>query len=343
MIKRFICFLAALLAFASLPTSNVVQAADLKFVDGKFKIVQFTDIHFQANSYRSDSALVLMQKVLALEKPDLVMLTGDVVTGSDRSQGWRTMAQMFGASGIPWAAILGNHDPEGELSSKEIIAAIAGQPGCLTIDGPDSLNRHGNFVLEIYSSQKAGPAALLYGLDSGTGLAKDSNLGSYEWITFPQIAWYRSLSQRYTRDNGGVPLPALAFFHIPVPEYKEIIGLKTTVGMNKETVCSPDINSGFYAALLECGDVMGTFVGHDHNNNYVGCLRGICLAYGYASGRQTYGDIGRGARIFVLHEGERKFDTWIRKLYECNRDQDIWYPAADSSPQDVLTYPDSFK
>jgi len=42
--------------------------------NGKFKIVQFTDVHFQYNSFRSDSALILMKTVIEKEKPDLVVL-----------------------------------------------------------------------------------------------------------------------------------------------------------------------------------------------------------------------------------------------------------------------------
>jgi hypothetical protein len=168
-------------------------------------------------------------------------------------------------------------------------------------------------------------------------------MGDYEWIDHSQIDWYRKQSAQFTRKNGGKPFPALAFFHIPLPEYKEVSGNITTVGSQDEKVCSPDLNSGMYTAFLESGDVMGTFAGHDHNNNYIGCLRGICLAYGQTSGRQSYGSIGRGARITELYEGERKFDTWILKWYECDRDKDIWTPAADRNPKYFITYPDSFQ
>jgi len=97
-----------------------------------------------------------------------------------------------------------------------------------------------------------------------------------------------------------------------------------------------------YAAMLESKDVMGMFVGHDHDNNYIGCLRGICMAYGQASGRQCYGKIGRGARVIELYEGERKFDTWVLNLYECDRDQDIWKPMDASRQKHLVSYPDSF-
>ena len=33
--------------------------------------------------------------------------------------------------------------------------------------------------------------------------------------------WYVESSVGYTERNGGKPLPSLAFFHIPFPEYNE--------------------------------------------------------------------------------------------------------------------------
>jgi hypothetical protein len=70
-----------------------------------------------------------------------------------------------------------------------------------------------------------------------------------------------------------------------------------------------------FAAMLECGDVMGTFVGHDHYNDYIGVHYGIALAYG----RTTKYGKGRkhplpGGRVIVLKEGQRGFTTWIREV-----------------------------
>jgi hypothetical protein len=219
---------------------------------------------------------------------------------------------------------------------------IVGMPYNLTVNGPEKIAGNGNYVLNVLSSESSKKAALLYCFDSHSGFHPKTDLGAYEWIKFNQIEWYRNQSSRYTKANGSKPLPALAFLHIPLPEYKEIIGKSTTVGLHQETVCAPDINSGMYSALLECKDVMGVFAGHDHNNNYIGCLRNICLAYGNCSGRQCYGNIGRGARVIELYEGERKFDSWISKLYECDRDKDIWFRAIDTERKYFVSYPASF-
>jgi hypothetical protein len=140
-------------------------------------------------------------------------------------------------------------------------------------------------------------------------------------------------------------LPALAFFHIPLPEYTEVVDKPTTVGMHHERICPPPVNSGLFTSMCECKDVMGTFVGHDHTNNYIGCLHNICLAYGYASGRQAsrcYHTSGCGVRVIELFEGERKFDTWLLQLYETDRN-DLWNPIQQVEPQFSVTYPDSFK
>ena len=326
----------------------------LSFVDGqekpvlkfnpnsKFKIAQFTDIHFQYDSYRSDSALILVKTVIEREKPDLVMLTGDIVCSKNTKNAWLKLAQVLIDAKVPWAVTLGNHDPEYELSKEEIMNTIVNLPYSLTESGPKEISGYGNYILPIQSSKSHETAALCYAFDSHTSFEPPSIFGAYEWIDFNQIAWYKEQSAAFTKQNKGTPLPALAFFHIPFPEFKEVIGKRTTYGISSERVCSPDINSGMYTAMIESKDVMGVFVGHEHDNNYIGCLRGICLAYGMVSGRQCYGRIGRGARIIDLYEGQRKFDSWILKLYECNRDTDMWVPTYSKDRMFFVTYPSSF-
>lgn len=334
-----VCLLVLLLSAALWATDRPV----LRFVDGTFKIVQFTDIHFQYNSFRSDSAMVIVKTVIAREKPALVVLTGDIVCSKDTRKAWLSLAQALIDCRVPWAVMLGNHDAQYDLTKEEILATIAGLPYNLTENGPKEVCGNGNYVLQVQSGDEKGAAALVYCLDSHMGFHPKTDLGDYEWFDFTQIVWYREQSEKFKQENEGRPLPALAFFHIPLPEYNEVLGKRTTVGLQQETVCSPAVNAGMYAAMLECKDVMGIFVGHDHNNNYIGCLRNICLAYGQVTGRQCYGKIGRGARVIVMYEGQRKFDTWVLKLYECDRDKDIWHRAADQEPLFFTSYPDSFR
>jgi len=342
--KKTIVFLMAMTVISLLTWGQDNKSTPvLRFnKDGKFKIVQFTDVHFQYNSYRSDSALLLMKTVIEKEEPDLVVLTGDIVCSKNTSRAWLDLSKVMTDAKVPWATVLGNHDAEFKYNTtkKQIFETIVGLPYNLTQRGPEDISGEGNYVLEVKSSKSNDIATLFYFFDSH--MYPEEGLGRYDWIKFDQIAWYREQSKAYSTKNGVNPYPALAFFHIPLPEYKEVIGKNTTVGIQKETVCSPGLNSGMYTAMLECKDVMGTFAGHDHNNNYIGCLHNICLAYGNVTGRQCYSDIGRGARVIELYEGERKFDTWILKLYECDRDKDTWVPTNDYQDKFFVTYPDSF-
>ena len=47
--------------------------------DGKFKLLQFTDIHFTNDSEADHKTTALMQRILGAEKPDFIILTGDTV------------------------------------------------------------------------------------------------------------------------------------------------------------------------------------------------------------------------------------------------------------------------
>ena len=70
-----------------------------------------------------------------------------------------------------------------------------------------------------------------------------------------------------------------------------------------------------FAEMLRCGDVMATFIGHDHINDYAVAMKGILFAYGrYTGGKTVYCDIpgGNGARVIEMTQGRRGFDSWIR-------------------------------
>ncbi|MDY6377275.1 MAG: DUF4434 domain-containing protein, partial [Bacteroidales bacterium] len=105
-----------------------------------------------------------------------------------------------------------------------------------------------------------------------------------------------------------------AFFHIPLPEYGDTLLVKKIVGNKHESVCSPKLNSGLFSAFLEQGDVIGVFVGHDHNNDYLADIDSkIVLAYGRKTGYPpAYEEVlSRGARIVILREDKPSFETYI--------------------------------
>lgn len=297
----------------------------LHFEKGVFKIAQFTDLHWNDNSPKCSETINTIQKVLETERPDLAVLTGDVVTAPPAKNGWIRIAKIFEKAEIPWAVVLGNHDAETDLSRDGIFEVLEGLPYFVGEKG-DNLSGAGNYVLPVYNEENK-IASLIYFLDSHNK-PEQNKYGHYDWIHFDQIAWYRKVSETYTKASNK-PLPSLAFFHIPILEFKNIENKESTVGYKMEGVASPEINSGIFVSFIEKKDVMGVFVGHDHNNDYIGVYQDIGLAFGRTTGADAYGRLERGARIIQMYEGKFQFDSWIRTP---SKQEFLYYfPSAISS------------
>jgi hypothetical protein len=254
-----------------------------------------------------------MSRVLDDERPDLAVLTGDVISGAeapDPALAWVMAVSPMAIRHLPWAAVFGNHDDEGALDRRALLDVQLGLDGCLTEAGPPEIGGGGNYVRPVFGHDDQ-PAALLYFLDSGS--YSPTGAGDYAWIRHEQIDWYRRTSRDWRRGRER-PLPALAFFHIPLPEYETAWreGYDRR-GVRHEPVCSPVINSGMFAAFHECGDVVGIFVGHDHANDFEATLHGIRCVYGRATGYGGYGRrrFPRGARVIELREGEGELRTRV--------------------------------
>lgn len=300
----------------------------LKFrEDGTFVIVQFSDVEFiDAEDLDPETPLLdsmtkaTMERIIAIEQPDLVVFAGDL-TASARSkdplQSFRSAVAVAEENRVAWAAVFGNHDSEGSLPRKRMHEEQLLHEYCVAQPDPPGVSGAGNYVLTI-NDRAEKPAASLFFLDSGDYSPIEA-VGGYDWIRRDQIEWYVSESRQLAERNGGTPLPALAFFHIPLPEYDEVWKTRVCEGHCSEWISSPKVNSGLLAAMVEMGDVMGTFVGHDHSNDYCGTLHGIRLCYGRSTRYVSYVDGVRkdkfptGARVIRLNAGERQFETWIRQ------------------------------
>lgn len=320
--KTVLSIILLLIASITVNAQNHV----LKFnSEGKFKIVQFTDVHYQKDTLASKVAIDLIKEVLREEKPDLVVFTGDIVFSRPAKEGLDDVFAPVIKSKTPWAYVFGNHDDEHGISRQQLMEHVMQKPYCLAQPGDKSLKGVGNYILEVKHSTDDKNGALLYCFDSGS-YSPISKTGTYDWFDFNQVDWYRAQSAAYTKENEGNPLPALAFFHIPLAEYAVMKTIKydQLIGSKDERECNGMLNTGMFAAMRIAGDVMGTFVGHDHNNDYIGEYYNIYLAYGRFSGGNTvYNDLGKnGCRVITLEEGKRIFSTYIRLL-----GGDILYPV----------------
>ena len=321
--KKLLCI------YCLLCMTALACAQNLKFnANGKFKIVQFTDVHYIFNDPRAEVAIERINEVLNAENPDLVMFTGDVIYGKPAEESMRTV---LAKRKIPFAVTFGNHDDEQGLSREKLFEIIESIPYSLTAT-TKGISGTTNFILPVKSSDGQKDAEILYIFDSHS-YSQIKEVGGYDYIDFDQIQWYRENSSKYTQANGGIPVPSLAFFHIPLPEYNQAATYENAAlfGIRKEKACAPALNSGLFTAMKEMGDVKGVFVGHDHDNDYAVMWKGILLAYGrYTGGNTVYNNLPNGARVIELTEGEKGFRTWIR--VKNHTEQEVTFPESFLKP-----------
>lgn len=281
--------------------------------DGKLKIVQFTDIHYKYGKGGSKKAIENMNAVLDAEHPDFVMITGDLVYGKPVGPGLEELTEPIRSRNLPFAIVFGNHDHQFDMTLSEIYDQVHAMPGAVMPPRGDVASP--DYVIPVMSPDGSRVAAAFYCIDSHAG-ARMKDVGKYDWISYDQIGWYLDRSKELREANGGQPLPALAFFHIPVPEfvYAEANNSNTLVGTKGENICAPDLNSGLFANMREQGDVYGIFCGHDHDNDFAVGYMDILLAYGrYSGGDTVYNHLSpKGARVIEISQDNRNIDTWLR-------------------------------
>ncbi|MFA6359584.1 MAG: metallophosphoesterase family protein [Dysgonamonadaceae bacterium] len=313
--------------------SLITNAQKLVFNEnGTFKIAQFTDMHYVHGNPKSDTTLLILKRILDAEKPDLIVFTGDIVTTKEVKKGWDTITKFAIDRQIPFAVTFGNHDDEQGVSRSELAYLITQYPYNVNKVLEDGLLASLNNVVPVYGSKKNMQVkSAIYLIDSNA-YSTISGVGGYGWITTDVIEWYKKQSIRLTINNNLQPVPSVAFFHIPLPEYRTAFNDEKNVryGVRLEKECAPELNSGMFLAMKEMRDVMGVFTGHDHVNDYIVDYYDIALAYGCFSGwKTTYTPETNGSRIIELKEGEREFNTWIHLL--------------DGTIKERVSYPQDFK
>ncbi|KAE8735470.1 putative inactive purple acid phosphatase 28 [Hibiscus syriacus] len=321
--------------------------------DGTFKILQVADMHFGAGlttrcrdvlpsqfPYCTDlNTTRFLKALIQLENPDFVAFTGDNIFGSSTSDAAESLLKAFRPvteSGVPWAAVLGNHDQESTMTREELMFFISLMDYSLSQTNPPSedIDGFGNYDLSVYGapgSRLANSSVLnLFFLDSGDRETVQG-VRTYGWIKESQLRWLRRVSQGHQGQNQDVchaaktrpadPSPALAFFHIPIPEVRQLYNQKI-VGQFREAVTYSLVNPGVLNTLVSINDVKAVFIGHDHNNDFCGNLEGIWFCYGGGFGYHGYGRAGlhRRARVILaeLRKGDKEWmgleriKTWKR-------------------------------
>ena len=297
--------------------------------DRDFKVVQLTDVHIGAGFMSHGKDLKALNAVAAMvtaEKPDLVIVTGDIAypvppqAGTDDNLASAKMfANLMEKLGVYWTVTFGNHDTE--IYSDYDRAEIAdfyengGFKYCLFKSGPEDVDGYGNNIINIKNS-KGEITQSIFTFDSHSYLRHDI-LGfghGYENIRESQVEWYRNCVEELTAHNKSVsymknPVPSsTAFFHIPLTEYRDawyeyvkndfkdtenVKFLHGVAGEGGIIVFPGEGEDELFETMLELGSTKGVFCGHDHENNFSIEYKGIQLSYGMSIDYLAYIGISR--------------------------------------------------
>ena len=320
-----ICSCAFVSAYAK--TSEEVDI-HLQFgKDGKFRIMQISDMQdfFPMKTITKN----VIKKALDTYPVDLIVLTGDNISSTSVVKPYAALAinefmSIYEKYGIPVVMVYGNHDDERTTADKAFQMSVYERYKCfIGCAGEDfGESNLGTYYVPIYSStDKNKMVNNIWMIDSGT-YNEENDLGGYGCVTKKQIEWYKSTSEKLERENGR-KIPSLMFQHIVVPEIWDALdehdeqvegsvghsgkfytlpeGAKGTLG---ETPCPPNYTNGQFDAVLERGDVMAMFFGHDHVNTYEVSYKGVDLCNTPGVGFRSYNSIDEGVRLITLDENE---------------------------------------
>ncbi|XP_051150705.1 probable inactive purple acid phosphatase 28 isoform X2 [Andrographis paniculata] len=203
------------LRFRSDGTFKILQVADMHFGNGE--LTRCRDVLDSEFKHCSDSNTSrFLERMIQLENPDFVAFTGDNIFGTSASDAAESLFQAFNPvikSGIPWAAVLGNHDQESTMTRAELMSFLSLMDFSLSQTFPsveDTFNPNkktpipkidgfGNYNLKVWGSPGSSFANStilnLYFLDSGDR-ATVNGVRTYNWIKESQLNWLRQISEK---------------------------------------------------------------------------------------------------------------------------------------------------
>lgn len=335
--------------------------------DDELKVMQLTDVHIGGGfmSIKKDKmAINAVAAMVREEKPDLVIITGDIAYPVPFQAGTfnnKTSARLFSELmeqlGVYWCPVFGNHDTEAySYYSRKSMAKFYSKKNlwhCLFEAGSDDADGYGNYIVNVKNTEGVITQSLFM-LDSHSYIDGDifGALWKYDCIHENQIEWYEGELEKIAQINNGVMPKSLAFFHIPLLEYRDawyeykdnnltdtdnVKCYYGTVGENDPGIYSSQYNSGIFDKMQELGSTQGIFCGHDHLNNFSLDYKGIRLTYGYSidylayTGIKNFGN-QRGCTIINV-KPDGSFDCHLENYY-----QDKYQPVMEKEQVSMEDY-----
>lgn len=280
-----------------------------KMTDEPFKILSTTDFHFDEDPELNYKTVKLFIQQIKDNKPDLVILTGDVIQSKYQQFDAIKFGEMMEETGVYWTACFGNHETREEKGFYKwlLLKSFADFDHCLVKHGPAGLFGYGNHTVNILG--KGGRIReTIFLFDSGRDIRDylrddypdlPADAEGYDFLKKEQIAFYKNELDSLKNKFGVMP-DSMMFMHIPLCEYKEVFNQNEDgtyspsgkadllYGEQYESVGCSCYNSGMFDAILEKGSTKAVFAGHDHVNDWCALYKGVYLVYSLPGNYSPY-------------------------------------------------------
>lgn len=272
--------------------------------DTVYSVLQITDVHILNDEKKDEKAFRDITKMVDAAKPDLIVVTGDITSEADNLTAIKTFGAFMETLEIPWAFVYGNHDAEGDADKDAIDEYLLSLEYCVYERGDPAITGHGNYYRNV-TDASGKPIMTLFMMDSNM---YDEANGGYDHFHEDQIEWYKNTVQSIAEETNGDAskvVPSLAFFHIPMQEFKTAYDAAKKdggklFGYRFEDECPPTQDDQMFETMVELGSTKGVFVGHDHMNNYEVEYSGIRLCYGLSCDHNIYLVPMRGGNLINI-------------------------------------------
>ena len=281
----------------------------------KIKILQITDMQFidslqrrtpdrlridEINAWHPDNLDIQggnqIKSLVAQSKPDLIIITGDIIYGSfdDNGTVMKWFVNFMDQFEIPWAPVFGNHDNESKMGVKYQCGLFENSNYCLFKRG--NVTGNGNYTVGIAIENEL--TRVLHMLDSNGCYSDDESVVRESGIYPDQMEMVRENTRLITKSQSK-NIPAFMAFHIPPEEFRNaeiskgystdgravfVIGVDVKqngndFGCKMEPFNVTPNKTEFLNIAKEC-NIDGVFCGHYHKNNTCIEYEGIKWVFG---------------------------------------------------------------
>lgn len=282
----------------------ILQLTDMQIIDASQKRTPdrlgSTADEYWAADKKDERCYDYLREIIEATKPDLILITGDVVYGEfdDNGESLLELIKFFESYKIPWAPVFGNHDNESKMGADWQCKQLEAAENCLFLQR--ELTGNGNYTVGIEQGGKL--TRVFFMLDSnGCGAASSESMANGHTKTgvgfgADQIKWYTKVASEIVKRSPETKLSMA--FHIQLSVFGEAFAKYNTDGSSHVHIDQLDEryegDFGYIGAAMKgpwdgnknvwngfkALGVDSVFVGHEHANSASIIYDGIRLQYG---------------------------------------------------------------